>query len=550
VIGAHGQASVSVIIPCYNQASFLAEAIESVLAQTHPHVEIVVVDDGSSDNTSDVAARYAGVRAVRQENQGLAAARNTGIRESHAPFLVFLDADDRLLPHALEAGLTCFDAHPECAFVSGGFRRIDPDGLALGDPVIPRITTAHYVETLKRSYISMHATVMFRREILELVGGFDQSLRVCEDFDIYLRIVRSHPVCCHESVVAEYRRHPASISNDTTLMLKTALRVLRSQTQYIKTDTRYREAYRTGKRFWKELYGGDLIKDLKQSLGQGHARRAVSTSMALARFAPISTFRRLAGSMAWNATRVAVRTAKRILPEPMIVRLRAWRTGRRYPPVGRVRLGDLQRLTPVSRVFGYDRGLPIDRYYIEGFLFHRARDVAGQVLEIADNAYTMKFGGARVVTSDILHVNNDNPLATLVGDLAHAPQIPSDRFDCIILTQTLHLIYDVKGALRTVYRILKPNGVLLLTSPGITQVGQGVPGSGWYWAFTHDSIRRLLEEVFPPANVHVEDHGNVFAAVAFLHGMALEEVSKKALDYHDPAYQVIVAARAVKPDGP
>jgi glycosyltransferase involved in cell wall biosynthesis/SAM-dependent methyltransferase len=542
--------SVTVIIPCYKQAHFLADAIESVLRQTHPDVEIVVVDDGSPDNTREVAAGYAGVRYVRQDNQGLAAARNTGIREARNPYLVFLDADDRLLPHALEAGLACFSAHPECAFVSGGFRRIHADGSAFGDSDIPHINKDHYVETLKRSYISMHATVMFRREILERVNGFDTSLRVCEDFDLYLRIVRNHPVYCHDSVVAEYRRHAANVSSDYGLMLKTALRVLRSQWPYVRADARYREAYNVGTRFWKEYYGFELLQQIKQSLGKGHPRQAVSALTAVLRFALVYASGRLADSIARRARRAAVRVAKMLLPGQVVRRLQArCSKGSAQLPLGQVGLGDLDRLTPISRNFGFDRGLPVDRYYIEGFLFRHANDIAGRVLEIADNDYTIRFGGARVVTSDILYVNDENPRATFVGDLTNAPQLPTDGFDCVILTQTLHLIYDVQAALRTLFRILKPGGVLLVTSPGITQVAQGVPGSGWYWAFTHDSLRRMLEEVFPPANVEVEDHGNVFAAVTFLHGLALEEVPESKLDYHDSAYQVITAARAVKPHG-
>jgi len=551
--------SVAVIIPCYNYANFLADAIASVLEQTHPQVEIVVVDDGSSDNTREVAAHYSRVRYVRQDHQGLAAARNAGIRERRSPYLVFLDADDRLLPGALESGLASFSAHPECAFVSGGFRRIGPDGSVLGDPVIPHISKDHYVETLKRSYISMPATVMFRREVLERVNGFDASLRFCEDFDIYLRIVRNHPVCCHGAVVAEYRMHHANKSGNHALMLKTALRVLRKQWPYVKADARCTAAYNLGTRFWKQCYGFELLQGIRQSLRQVHPWRAIKASSALLRFAPAFAGRRLAGSMARRAKLLAARAAQIILPDKVVRRLQSLSSERSEPiPLGQVRLGDLHRLTPISRVLGYDRGLPIDRYYIEGFLFRHASDIGGRVLEIADNDYTARFGGARVVTSDILHVNRDNPRATLVGDLTGAPQIPTNGFDCIILTQTLHFIYDVKAALRTLYRILKPGGVLLVTSPGISQVGQGVPGTGWYWAFTHDSISRLLEEVFPSANIHVEDHGNVFAAVAFLHGLALEEIPTDAmgdgvgkpsntLDRRDAGFPVIIAARAVKP---
>jgi len=539
--------SVCIVIPCYKHAHFLADAIESALGQTHPDVEIVVVDDGSPDNTREVAARYAGVRYVRQENQGLAAARNRGLRESHSPYLVFLDADDRLLPNALAAGLACFSAHPTCAFVSGGFRFMGADDRAQGAPVIPQIDTDQYVEMLRCSYISMHATVMFRREILTLVNGFDPSLIVCEDFDLYLRIVRQHPVCCHGSIVAEYRRHTANVSSDSRLMLKTALRVLGSQWPYVKADARRREAYRAGRRFWKSYYGLELIQEIKQSARRGDQWRAISASLALLWLAPVLASHRVASSIAWRASGAA-RMAKAILPDRMVRRLQA-RGGRQpeSPPPGRVDMGDLKRVTPVSREFGYDRGLPIDRYYIEGFLFRQAIDICGRVLEIADNSYTVRFGGARVTHSDVLHVNDDHPGTTFVGDLTDAPQLPSGAFDCVILTQTLHLIYDTKAALRTLHRILKPGGVLLLTTPGISQVEHGVRGNSWLWAFTHESVRRLLEEVFPAANVDVEDHGNVFAAVAFLHGLALEEVSTDALDHRDSAYQVIVAARAAKP---
>src|SRR5262245_33558236 len=110
---------VTVVIPCYNQARYLGEAIESVRRQTHQDVEIIVVDDGSTDNTVEVAQSYEGVRAVSQRNQGQGAARNKGLEHATSAYIVFLDSDDRLLPRALEIALQCFDAHPECAFVTG-----------------------------------------------------------------------------------------------------------------------------------------------------------------------------------------------------------------------------------------------------------------------------------------------------------------------------------------------------------------------------------------------------------------------------------------------
>ena len=221
---------------------------------------------------------------------------------------------------------------------------------------------------------------------------------------------------------------------------------------------------------------------------------------------------------------------------------------RRPPPVGQVRFGNLRRVEPISRQFGFDRGQPIDRYYIENFLARHADDIGGRVLEIGDDTYTRQWGGDRVEHADVLHVTEGNPQATFVADLTRADHIPSDAFDCIIFTQTLHLIYDVRSAIRTLYRILKPGGTLLATFPGISQISQDQWGEHWYWAFTTQSARRLFEETFLAPNVEVEAHGNVLAAISFLHGLAVEELRQEELDHHRPSYEVLITLRAVKPE--
>ena len=218
------------------------------------------------------------------------------------------------------------------------------------------------------------------------------------------------------------------------------------------------------------------------------------------------------------------------------------------PAVGQVGLGDFRRLTPFSNEFGYDRGGPIDRYYIENFLRARAPDIRGRVLEIGDNAYTRQFGGDRVSISDVLHID-DNPQATFVGDLSDAPHLPDNAFDCLILTQTLHLIYDFKGALRTCHRILKPGGVLLLTTPGITPIDRGEWNTTWYWSFTDKAMRRLMAELFAGSACDITAHGNVHVAAAYLYGMGLPEINPGKLDYYDPQFQVITTVRAVKAGG-
>jgi len=218
------------------------------------------------------------------------------------------------------------------------------------------------------------------------------------------------------------------------------------------------------------------------------------------------------------------------------------------PPVGRVRFGELRRLNPISSEWGFDRGLPIDRHYIEHFLSRYADGVQGRVLEVGDDAYTRRFGSDRVTRSDVLNLHEGIPGTTIVGDLTCAPHIPSEAFDCIILTQTLQCIYDLHAALRTLHRILKPGGVLLATFPGISQTYDHHWGEYWCWNFTPLSARRLFEEVFPVANVTVEAFGNVFAAICFLEGIAAKELRPEELDYRDPGYDVVIGVRAVNPE--
>jgi SAM-dependent methyltransferase len=196
-----------------------------------------------------------------------------------------------------------------------------------------------------------------------------------------------------------------------------------------------------------------------------------------------------------------------------------------------------------------ERGLPVDRYYIEQFLAQNKRDIQGRVLEIGDDTYTRKFGEDRVSQSDVLHVSEQRHRVTIIGDLVQADKIPSNAFDTVILTQTLQVIYDTTGAIRTVYRILKPGGIVLVTVAGISKISRyDMDRWGYYWSFTTKSIRRLFEAAFPEENIKVEAHGNVLAAISFLHGLAAEELRQKELEYSDPDYELLITLRAVKPD--
>jgi SAM-dependent methyltransferase len=218
-----------------------------------------------------------------------------------------------------------------------------------------------------------------------------------------------------------------------------------------------------------------------------------------------------------------------------------------WPPIGRVRFGNLRTTKPTGLNFGNDRGLEIDRYYIERFLSQHSPEIHGHVLEIKNNTYTLKFGGDRVKKSDVLHKVEGNPQATIVADLTKADSIPSNTFDTIIFTQTLQFIYDIHAVVAALYRILKPGGVLLATVPGISQISPYDRDMwGDYWRFTHLSARMLFEEVFTPPLVTVQSYGNVLSAISLLHGLACEDLRQEELDVHDPVYEVLIAIRAKK----
>jgi hypothetical protein len=211
--------AVAVIIPAFNQARFLADAIMSVLAQTRRADEIIVVDDGSTDDPASVVAGFKNVRLITQrDNRGPSAARNVGLRSCNACYVVFLDADDRLLPTAIEAGLACMARRPDCAFVFGGYRIISENGNAVGSDCFAVTEEDAHLWFLRGNSIPMPASVLFRRDCLSEVNGFDEAFRHCEDYDLYLRIAQKFPVASHAEIVAEYRRHGQNASGNLRKM--------------------------------------------------------------------------------------------------------------------------------------------------------------------------------------------------------------------------------------------------------------------------------------------------------------------------------------------
>jgi glycosyltransferase involved in cell wall biosynthesis len=242
----NAQPSVAIVIPCFNHKRFLGGAIESATRQTTAAAEIIVVDDGSTENISDVVSTFGAVELVRQENRGLAAARNAGLRASKADKIIFLDADDRLLPGAIAAGLSCFASHPDAAFVYGGFEEVRGQART---KAFCRVS--EHTDLVRCNWIGMIATVMFDRQMLLGEGGFDESLGMTEDWDAYLRLSRRFPFAAHPTLVAEYVKHDSNMSN-AMADLKHWIEVVRAKEWERGLDSKGQRAWHDGIELWRE----------------------------------------------------------------------------------------------------------------------------------------------------------------------------------------------------------------------------------------------------------------------------------------------------------
>jgi len=209
---------------------------------------------------------------------------------------------------------------------------------------------------------------------------------------------------------------------------------------------------------------------------------------------------------------------------------------------------DVGGTEPLSRQFGVDRGQPIDRYYIEAFLAAHAADICGRVIEVGDTTYSLRFGGAQVREAAVLLPPPGGPHATVVADLESGVGVPEGRYDCAIVTQTLHVLYGIHAAVRHCRTMLRPGGVLLATIPCITQVSRyDMDRWGDYWRLTDRATERLFAEAFGADAVDVQGYGNFFAACAFLRGLAVEDISPALLDDPDPDYHILTGVRALAP---
>lgn len=276
---------VSIVIPCFNQAPYIDEAVRSACRQSWASTEVIVVDDGSTDGSGELAAKHPGVEVVSQPNGGLANARNAGFAASRGDVIIFLDADDRLRVHAARHAVEAFAAHPTAAMVFGRCQLIDEAGQSLPTN-LPEVRQEFYLELLRRNYIWMPAMAAFRRSTLELVGGFDASVNPSADYDMYLRVARRLPMAAHDAVVAEYRRHGASMSSNPVLMLEHTLTVMRRQEEFVHLHPLLQPAWWAGLQHWRQFYGEQLVERFRDSLHAGRLADTMRDAMLLLRFYP------------------------------------------------------------------------------------------------------------------------------------------------------------------------------------------------------------------------------------------------------------------------
>jgi len=285
-------ALVSVVIPCHNYGHFLRDAIESALAQTHPEIELIVVDYDSTDDTNRIVAEYPQATYLRRASGTYGAARNEGLAASVGEFVLFLDADDKLVPDAIESSLACLQSQPECAFAYGHFGPFDTSGPADyrrgGSPGCLHEADPYSWMLRRNSALRGSGAVLYRRELVDAVGGYAADLVTAEDIDLNMRLARSHPICCNDRIMLEQRIHVStvSVSRRWRVGLASSVAAQRRQRAFVAEHPRYRADYRDGLRAARSYWGSHLIEETITLVAAGSYQNAAANLLALARWHP------------------------------------------------------------------------------------------------------------------------------------------------------------------------------------------------------------------------------------------------------------------------
>jgi glycosyltransferase involved in cell wall biosynthesis/SAM-dependent methyltransferase len=584
---------VSVVIIFLNAEKYLGEAIESVFSQTFTDWELLLVDDGSMDRSTEVALSYARQFATKVTylqhenhiNKGMSASRNLGIERSKGKYIALLDADDVWLPGKLKSQVQILEQHPEVALVAtpamywyeDGSRRPQPmtiaPGIVSAGSWIPKILE-------NDNNAACPSAVLMNRELIQRLGGFEDSFRgplmLFEDQVTWFKLNLEFPVYYTPEQLLLYRIHSESCCMSTPIDQQRAARVvLYSRLIKMLMNPLAADVRRTS---LKIMAYSRLCQLLLQASGRSEngaqngtiinrSPKLTSDQQFYGVLGKFFTFLLLLGrvsetlasgllSRAFVIGRVAdeegffgvIKRVPRYLNKklanflPKSIRALASKSLQLVSVAkARIRLGIGVR--PLSLLWGSDRGLAIHRYYLGQFLQEFRADVRGHCLDFQQDTYATRIGGRAVSKVDVLHIDDSNPLATIIADLTKPNSIPGNQFDCVICTHVLHIIGELDRAVAELYRILKPGGVLLVAVP---QVSMCDPGYHEMWRFTAEGLSFLLAKAFGAENVIVRAYGNSLTTAGEIRGLVSTEFSPSVLDYHDPRFAVEVCARAIK----
>jgi len=421
--------------------------------------------------------------------------RNAGVHSSESAYVLMVDAGDRLDPACIACIHDAIAADPAIDLLT--------THLFLRGPSESKIVTCD-VANLVGDVDAVHAASVFSRRVWSAIGGFDANLEALENYDFWLRALR------------------------TGAEAMTVARPLFVVT--MESDALYRHA-------WSDP---GFTASINSVIQKNVATFAHSAPTAL--FGREQTLNALSDDF-----RALLQERDAALQELQMLQQRADRLRTLYPAYTQEDgAAHSLRSRPLSRNWGFDRGTPVDRVYIERFLASHAADIRGAVLEIADDTYAQRFGGSAVDCIDVVDIDASNARATVISDLRNAANLPSDRYDCLIVTQTLHVISDLTAVVAECARLLRPSGVLLATLPCASRLATEYGPEGDFWRATPAGARELFAPYFPEPDLQIRAYGNLQTTSGFLYGLAAHELPPESFDAIDPAYPLIVGIRATR----
>jgi len=493
--------NAAVVIRCADASARVWTTLRSAERQT-VRADIALVADPSTPAPTvawlRAVAESRGHRFVQAEGERPAVVKNAGIRATTADVVACVDAGCELQPPFLAQTMSCFEDRATAA-AAAWVEWLGP-GTRVVVEELPPVTLAGCLANSG----AVSDPVVVRRHDWKDAGGFDESLDALEGLDLWLRLLaQGRAIAMVPEPLASYVVERGALYRrewDADVRAEAMTRLLHKHRALFDTHV-----------------AGVLAE-----------REARLLPMA-DRFRPL-----LAGRDAMVAEVEGVGARLREL------------LGAAAAPLVPVQVGRDARTTPVARDWGFSRGTPVDRYYINAFLESCAADVRGVVLDVQEPDNARRIGGDRVTRVDVIDVDGRNPRATVVADLRCAPNVPAASYDCIVLTQTLHLVDDMPAVVAECARMLQPGGVLLVTMPCVSRMANDYGPAHDHWRVTVPAARRLFAAQFG-TRVRVESWGNVAAAAAFLYGLAEHELARSTLNLHDPHYPLLVTARAQKP---